>query len=54
MARLFKKAQSENQQGTSKPNMMKKFRGKFKKAFSKKKQVRIYSENFYSINVVQG
>lgn len=44
MAKLFKKAKSEVQQGTTKPNMLKKFAGKLKKAFSKKEQVRIYSQ----------
>ena len=42
MARIFKKAQLDAQQGTSKSNMLKKFGGKFKKAFLKKKQVCIY------------
>ena len=43
MARLFKKAQSEGQEGTSKTKMLKKFGGRVKEAFSKKKQACISS-----------
>ena len=54
MARLFKKVQSEVQQEATKPNMMKKFGGKFKKAFSKKKQVRVPSQILYVIHSIHG
>lgn len=43
MPRIFKKAQSGVQQETAKSNMLKRFGGKFKKAFSKTKQVCSYS-----------
>ena len=39
MGRMFKKTKSEARQATSKSDMLKKFGGKFKKAFSKNKQV---------------
>lgn len=42
MGRMFKKTQSKVQQETPKANMLKKFGGKFKKAFSKKQQVHDY------------
>ncbi|CAD6590148.1 MAG: hypothetical protein ASARMPRED_004584 [Alectoria sarmentosa] len=38
MGRMFKKTKSEARQATSKSDMLKKFGGKFKKAFSKNKQ----------------
>lgn len=48
MATLFKTKQSKVQQDTTKANMLKRFGGKFKKAFLKnKKQVYIYSRIFY-------
>ena len=47
MGRLFKKTQSNVQQETPKANMLKKFGGKFKKAFSKKQQVYDYPRLIY-------